>query len=110
MSTTTLTMTAKEARENFSDLVNRTAFAKERVILTRNKRQVAAVVPVEDLELLELLEDYVDLREAKKALEEDKKQGTRTWAEVKAELGLNVARVEDVFLGFIGRARMERAA
>ena len=51
MSTTTLTMTAKEARENFSDLVNRTAFAKERVVVTRNKRQVAAVVPVEDLEL-----------------------------------------------------------
>ena len=88
MSTTTPTMTAKEARENFSELVNRTAFAKERVILTRNKRQVAAVVPVEDLELLELLEDYVDLAAAKKALEEVRLQGTRSWDEVKAELGL----------------------
>lgn len=88
MSINTATMTAKEARENFSDLVNRTAFAKERVVVTRNKRQVAAVVPVEDLELLELLEDYVDLRAAKKALQEARKQGTRPWAEVKAELGL----------------------
>ena len=88
MSTATATMTAKQARENFSDLVNRTAFAKERVVVTRNKRQVAAVVPVEDLELLELLEDYVDLGAAKKALLEAKKQGTRPWAEVKAELGL----------------------
>jgi prevent-host-death family protein len=88
MSTTTPTITAKEARENFSELVNRTAFGKERVVVTRNKRQVAAVVPVEDLELLELLEDHVDLRAAKKALQEAKKQGTRPWADVKADLGL----------------------
>jgi prevent-host-death family protein len=81
-------MTAKEAREKFSDLVNRTAFAKERVVVTRNKRQVAAMVPVEDLELLELLEDYVDLRAARKALQEARKQGTRAWKDVKAELGL----------------------
>lgn len=88
MSATTPVMTAKEARKNFSDLVNRTAFAKERVVVTRNKRQVAAMVPVEDLELLELLEDYVDLQAAKKALREARKQGTRSWEDVKAELGL----------------------
>lgn len=33
-----------------------------------------------------------------------------TLTELKAELGLDEARVEDVFLGFIGRARMEKAA
>jgi prevent-host-death family protein len=88
MSAATPRMSTKEAREKFSDLVNRTAFAKERVVVTRNKRQMAAMVPVEDLELLELLEDYVDLREAKKALAEARKQGIRSWAEVKAELGL----------------------
>jgi prevent-host-death family protein len=82
------TMTAKEAREKFSDLVNRTAFAKERVVVTRNKRRVAAMVPVEDLELLELLEDHVDLQAAKRVLIEARKHGTRPWAEVKAELGL----------------------
>jgi prevent-host-death family protein len=82
------TMTAKEARERFSDLVNRTAFGKERVVVTRNKRRVAAMVPVEDLELLELLEDHVDLQAAKRALLEARKHGTRPWAEVKAELGL----------------------
>jgi hypothetical protein len=53
--------------------------------VTRNKRHVVAVVPVEDLELLE---DHVDLRAARKALQEARKQGTRPWAEVKAELGL----------------------
>ena len=88
MSTTTSVMTAKEARAKFSDLVNRTAFAKERVVVTRNSRRMAAMVPVEDLELLELLEDYVDLRAAKKALQEARKQGTRKWEDVKAELGL----------------------
>jgi ABC-2 type transport system ATP-binding protein len=33
-----------------------------------------------------------------------------TLTELKAELGLDEARVEDVFLAFIGRARMEKAA
>ena len=88
MSVTATAMTAKEARERFSDLVNRSAFAKERVVVTRNNREMAAMVPVEDLELLELLEDYVDLRAAKKALQEARRQGTRSWDEVKAELGL----------------------
>ena len=86
--TTAPTMTAKEARERFSDLVNRTAFAKERVVVTRNNRRMAAMVPVEDLELLELLEDHVDLQAAKRVLLEARKEGTRPWAEVKAELGL----------------------
>jgi prevent-host-death family protein len=88
MSATVPVITAKQARERFSDLVNRTAFAKERVVLTRNNRQMAAIVPVEDLELLELLEDYVDLQAVRKALREARKQGTRGWEEVKAELGL----------------------
>ena len=81
-------MTAKEAREKFSDLVNRSAFAKERVVVTRNNREMAAMVPVEDLELLELLEDYLDVRAARKALQEARKHGTRSWDDVKRELGL----------------------
>ena len=88
MGASTTAMTAKEAREKFSDLVNRSAFAKERVVVTRNNREMAAMVPVEDLELLELLEDYLDVRAARKALQEARKQGTRSWDDVKRELGL----------------------
>ncbi len=49
--------TTTEAREGFSDLVGRVAFAKERIIITRNGKRQAALVSVEDLEQLEALEE-----------------------------------------------------
>lgn len=88
MPVTAPVVSAKEAREKFADLVNRTAYSKERVVVTRNDRPMAAVVSIEDLELLELLEDYVDLADAREALAEARCDGTRSWEDVKAELGL----------------------
>jgi len=64
------TMTTVEAREHFSDMLNRTAYGKERIVVTRRGRELAAILPVEDLRLLEELEDRSDVREALKALEE----------------------------------------
>jgi hypothetical protein len=43
-------------REGFADAINRAAFGNERVLLRRRGRAVAAVVPIEDLRLLEALE------------------------------------------------------
>jgi len=82
------TMSAAKARSHFSDLINRVAYAKERIILTRRDRGVVAVVPVEDVELLEELEDRVDLNEARAALAEADKKGSVAWDKIKADLGL----------------------
>jgi prevent-host-death family protein len=46
-------ISAKEARDRFSEVVNRAAFGKERVVVTKNGKPVAALVPIEDLEALE---------------------------------------------------------
>ena len=54
------TLSTVEARGNFSDLVNRSAYGKERVVLTRRGKGVAAVVPIEDLRLLEAIEDRLN--------------------------------------------------
>ena len=62
-----------EARKQFSDLINRVAYGKERVILSRRGRDLAGLVPLEDIELLEALEDRLDLDAARAAL---KKAGT----------------------------------
>jgi prevent-host-death family protein len=78
-------ITTVKARENFSDLINRSAYGKERVVLTRRGKGIAAVVPMEDLELLEKLEDRMDLEAAREALKEP---GTIPWEKVKADLGL----------------------
>ena len=76
------------ARAQFSDIINRAAFGKERVTLTRRGKEIVAVVPIEDVRLLEALEDKIDLEEARAALAESKKKGTVSWEKVKKELGL----------------------
>lgn len=85
---TKLTTTA--AREAFSDVVNRAAYGKERVLLTRRGKGLVAVVPVEDLELLEHLEDRIDVDEARKALADMKRKRQKTvpLSRIKRELGI----------------------
>jgi prevent-host-death family protein len=81
-------MSTVELRGNLSDAVNRAAFGKERVILTRRGRRLAGIVPLEDVELLEALEDRTDIEDAKKALKEAAKKGTISLEKLKKELGL----------------------
>ena len=74
------------ARANFSDVVSRAAYGKERVVLTRHGKPVAAVVPLEDLEALERLEDELDAEMGAVALAEWQAEGKATiaWSAVKA--------------------------
>jgi prevent-host-death family protein len=75
---------ASEAREKFATILNEVAFGGERVLLHRHGKDVAAVVPIEDLQLLEALEDRMDLETARKALAE---KGPRVkWEQLKKEL------------------------
>lgn len=77
-----------EARESFSTTVNRVAFGGERVVLTRHGKRVAAVVPVEDLDLLEELEDARDLEEVRAALADPANRERIDWEALKARLDL----------------------
>ena len=77
---------AVQAREQFADLVNRSAYRGERITLTRRGKGIAAVVPIEDLQLLEQIEGRIDIREARKALKEP--GPNIPLAEVKRRLGL----------------------
>jgi antitoxin Phd len=78
-------LTASAVREDFSETLNRVAYKGERIVLERRGKDVAALVPVEDLELLEKLEDHMDLEAARKALEEP---GNVSLEELKTELGI----------------------
>ncbi len=77
-----------DARAQFSEIINRAAFGKERIILTRRGKEIVAMVPIEDVKLLEALEDRIDLEEARTALLEAKKKGTVSWQKIKKDLGL----------------------
>lgn len=79
-------LTLSEARSDLAQLVERVRHRLERVCLTKHGRRVVAIVPIEDLELLEKLEDRLDLDAARAALDE---AGERLdYAKVREELGL----------------------
>ena len=80
--------TTVAARGNLSELLNRVAYGKRRILLTRRNRPLAAVVPVEDVERLEQLEDHEDLKAARRAIREVEREGTVAWSKIKKELGL----------------------
>jgi prevent-host-death family protein len=79
-----------EAQENFDDLLKRAARRKERVVLTERGRAVAALVPIEDLNFIEAIEDQLDAEELQRAKAEFERSGepTMAWEKVKTELGL----------------------
>jgi prevent-host-death family protein len=79
-----------EAQRRFDDLLERAVQQKERVLLTRRGRPVAALVPIEDLNFLEALEDQLDVETVRRAKEEFERRGEPTipWEQVKAELDL----------------------
>jgi prevent-host-death family protein len=72
-------------RESFAEYVSQVAFTGRRVIVTRHGRPRAALVPIEDLELLRALEDRIDLKAALKAL---KVRNPTAWSQVKSDLCL----------------------
>jgi prevent-host-death family protein len=76
---------ATKARDEFADTLNRVAYAGERIVLSRRGKEIAAIVPMEDLEMIRAIEDRIDLAAARKALKE---KGSIPLAKIKAELGL----------------------
>jgi prevent-host-death family protein len=82
------TLSTTEAQEQFSELLRRVASGKERIVLTRAGEELVAVIPIEDLALVESLEDRADIEDAREALREAREKGTTPLADLKAELGL----------------------
>jgi prevent-host-death family protein len=80
-------ITTVVARNDFSSVLNRAAFGKERVILKRRGKAIAAVVPLEDLALLQSLEDKLDTAAVLASRKETRKKGTKSLAQLHAEVG-----------------------
>lgn len=80
-------VTATTVKKNISGTLSLAEYRKERVVITRQGKEVAAIVPIEDIRLLEELEDRLDLIDALAALEEAEENGTKSWSALKKELG-----------------------
>lgn len=74
-----------QARKDLGDIFGKVNYHKERIILT-NHNKCIAIVPMEDLEMLESLENAEDIREAILALKEVEEKGTISLKEMKKRL------------------------
>ena len=63
-------VTVTELKEDFRKTTGRVELAGERVIVRRNSRDAFALIPIDDLRLLELVEDKLDALEALKSLDD----------------------------------------
>jgi prevent-host-death family protein len=78
------TVSISHARDHLADLGNRVSLRGERLVVERRGKNLFALVPVEDLEALERLEDKLDLE----AIRAARNEPSKPWAEVKKALGL----------------------
>jgi len=79
-------VSSSKIRDDFSEALNRVAYQGQRIVLHRRGKDVAALVPIEDLKLLQEIEDRID-REAIREAEEEGGENVR-WEDLKAEEGL----------------------
>ena len=79
-------LNASVAREEFSELLNQVSYLGERIIVQRRGKNVAALVSLEDLQLIQEIEDKLDNAAADVALQETGE--SIPWEKVKKELSL----------------------
>ena len=51
----TTSISTADARKKFADIVNKVAYGKESIVLTRRGQEIAALVSIEELELWHIL-------------------------------------------------------
>lgn len=82
-------VTVVDAKNRFSDLLRRAEHGRERVVVHRHGKPVAAIVSTDDLRRLEALEEADDVADAAAALKEAKVKGTTPLAVVLHRHGLD---------------------
>ena len=81
-------LTLNDTDKGFSEILDRVAEKKERIILQRHGKEIAVLVPVEDLALLEEMEDRLDIEEAERRLA-DPTDTPIPYEQARKELGLD---------------------
>ena len=83
------------ARRTLYDVVSHVAFGGDRVVLSRNGRDLAAIVPMELYRMMELEEDRLDVAEMRRAKREAAARGEKPvpYEEARKRLGVDAATV-----------------
>jgi len=80
-----------DARKEFAEIINRAAYTRERTLITRRDSDVAAVISIDELRLLDALieryEDESDIADSQEALLEAREDRV-SWDAIKREFEL----------------------
>ncbi|MBI1882757.1 MAG: type II toxin-antitoxin system Phd/YefM family antitoxin [Chlamydiae bacterium] len=79
-------ISVRTMRGHFSDTLNKVFYQGERIIVKRRGKNVAAFIPMSDLDVLRQMENEIDLRIAKAELKKSKQ--FVSYKSVRKELGL----------------------
>lgn len=83
-------LTTDEAKDHLDSIIKRVALGEERIILSQDGKDVAAVISIEEFCLLERLirelEDKIDLEDAQKILAQTKPEEYVSYKEFRKEL------------------------
>lgn len=75
-----------ETRRHMAELLNRAAYGGERFVVTRHGKELAAIVPLAEVNLLDRLRSLLDRQDFEAAVEEVRTAGTRPWDDVRRDL------------------------
>lgn len=81
---------SSEFRKDFSEYLNRAKYAKERLSISINGKLAVALIPIEDLDYLEKLEDEQDYKDGVQAKRDFRRKDTVAMDDVVSDLGLEL--------------------
>ena len=79
-----MVVTATQLKKHFADTTGRAQHGGERIVVRRNSKEAFALIPIDDLRLLEALEDKIDVLAAEAVLASD--EPVVSWEDAKEEL------------------------
>ena len=88
-------MSVGEFREQFAEALNEVKYGKSRTVVKRHGKRVAAVISIDDLELLERVEEILDRNAIRQAEGDIKAHGTVSWEDALRELGVGKDELRD---------------
>jgi PHD/YefM family antitoxin component YafN of YafNO toxin-antitoxin module len=80
-------LSATEVRRRWSRTLGRVEHGGEIVLILRNRRAAAVLMPADGLDLLRALEDAIDVQIARKAMARKRGQRQVKWSTIKRQFG-----------------------
>ena len=80
------TLSVTDLKNDFRKATGKVEHGQVRLVIERNNKAAFALIPIEDLELLQRVEDFIDAQAAEASMNDPRP--SIPWQDLKARLGL----------------------